>query len=225
MSIPKKRKGAILLDVGCCLGTDVRKAAVDGWPIEYIIGSDLRRGYWVLGHELFNTVPESFPATFLEGDLLEAVETTDGKPQSDLLPAYLSEVILEGGASVIHASALFHLFNEQQQRLAAARLLRTLSCKPGSMILGAHVGLPKIGYQDSTPGSGVRAFCHDPQSWEGMWEEVWVESGLGGLGGLRLAFETELRDTPAEDTDAVVGDDGFWFLVWSVTLVRVANRA
>ncbi|KAF8838070.1 hypothetical protein BDN67DRAFT_982813 [Paxillus ammoniavirescens] len=38
------RKGAILLDIGCCVGTDIRKAVADGFPAERTIGSDLHPG-------------------------------------------------------------------------------------------------------------------------------------------------------------------------------------
>lgn len=63
LQIGLKRKGAILLDLGCCcrlfyghytvtnlpftdtpVGNDVRKVAADGFPIEQVLASDLKAG-------------------------------------------------------------------------------------------------------------------------------------------------------------------------------------
>ncbi len=35
---------AVYLDLGCFVGTDVRKLVADGWNPERVIGSDLRAG-------------------------------------------------------------------------------------------------------------------------------------------------------------------------------------
>lgn len=41
LEMPKERPGALLLDVGCCFGTDVRKAVLDGFPPSQVIASDI----------------------------------------------------------------------------------------------------------------------------------------------------------------------------------------
>lgn len=44
LKLGKERPGALFLDLGCCLGHDVRKAVADGFPISQAIGSDLHPG-------------------------------------------------------------------------------------------------------------------------------------------------------------------------------------
>lgn len=68
LSLLKERDRAILLDIGCCcefnafshhlflfliallVGTDVRKAVVDGWPIQDIVASDIQKGIQTFIH-------------------------------------------------------------------------------------------------------------------------------------------------------------------------------
>jgi len=44
LKLGREREGAILLDIGCCFGTDVRKAIVDGFPLRNVVTSDLHQG-------------------------------------------------------------------------------------------------------------------------------------------------------------------------------------
>lgn len=50
LKLGKERPGALFLDLGCCLGHDVRKAVADGFPITQAIGSDLHPGKYAF-HE------------------------------------------------------------------------------------------------------------------------------------------------------------------------------
>jgi len=65
LKLGQERKGATLLDVGCCFGNDVRKVAADGFPVEQIIASDLKREFWDLGHVLFRS--RVFSSTIYRG--------------------------------------------------------------------------------------------------------------------------------------------------------------
>ncbi|KAJ2977499.1 hypothetical protein NUW54_g11412 [Trametes sanguinea] len=44
LKLGQDRPNAILLDMGCCFGNDVRRAAADGFPAKQIIASDLHPG-------------------------------------------------------------------------------------------------------------------------------------------------------------------------------------
>ena len=43
----------MFLDVGCCLGTDMRKLVFDGVPAQNLVGIELRQQYIDLGFDLF----------------------------------------------------------------------------------------------------------------------------------------------------------------------------
>ncbi|RPD77757.1 hypothetical protein L226DRAFT_600530 [Lentinus tigrinus ALCF2SS1-7] len=65
------RPNAILLDLGCCFGNDVRKAVLDGYPVQNVIASDLHSQFWELGHEMFRSTESTFPARFVTGDVFD----------------------------------------------------------------------------------------------------------------------------------------------------------
>ncbi|KAH9839180.1 uncharacterized protein C8Q71DRAFT_748368 [Rhodofomes roseus] len=179
IKLGKEREGAILLDIGCCFGVDVRKAVADGFPTENAIGSDLHPEYWDLGHKLFKTTANEFPAHFLGGDAFESAFFESG-PVLDSPPATPAPALaslktltpLNGHVSVIHASSFFHLFTEEKQLELARKLAGLLSPVPGSMIFGMHAGLPEKGLwtERSAMRNGQQMFCHSPESWRGLWD-------------------------------------------------------
>ncbi|KAH8116495.1 hypothetical protein DFH11DRAFT_1214818, partial [Phellopilus nigrolimitatus] len=44
---------SLFLDLGCCMGTDVRKLVLDGYPAARVAGCDLRHTFVDAGHALF----------------------------------------------------------------------------------------------------------------------------------------------------------------------------
>ncbi|KAJ7637600.1 hypothetical protein DFH06DRAFT_1002399 [Mycena polygramma] len=173
--------GALLLDIGCCFGNDLRKIASDGFPVQNIIASDLRQDFWNLGHELFRSTPESFPVVFVAGDALDpdvlALQPLlTEAPQSALdLRSLTSLSGLHGRLSAIHSASLFHLFSEENQLLLARKLAALLTPRPGSIIFGCHGAQPTKGYVPGTDGK--RMFCHSPESWRAMWDGKVFERG------------------------------------------------
>ncbi|KAJ7590107.1 hypothetical protein C8J56DRAFT_588891 [Mycena floridula] len=191
LKLGRERPGAILLDIGCCFGNDIRKAVQDGFPVENVIGSDLREGFWDLGHELFKSTPETFPAAFVAGDAFDPAFIAPREPfdkvPDDAAPALgsvKSLTPLQGHVSAIHASAFFHLFDEEKQLELAKEVATLLSPLPGSVIFGIHRGLPVKGFRKGN--DGLRGmFCHSPESWKEVWDgqvfdkgKVLVEAGV-----------------------------------------------
>lgn len=44
LKLGKERKGALYLELACCVGNDVRKTVSDGFPVDQVIASDLEPG-------------------------------------------------------------------------------------------------------------------------------------------------------------------------------------
>lgn len=138
----------------------------------------LGKGFWDLGHKLFRTTPASFPVKFLAGDAFEDAHLSltapilSGPPPPVALVNTLTE--LRGRISVIHASFLFHLFNEEKQFELGKRLAVLLDPRPGSIIFGSHSGMPVKG---QSRGVLPKRFCHSPGSWTRMWEEQIFKKG------------------------------------------------
>jgi len=219
LRLGQERKNPILLDLGCCFGIDVRKAISDGFPVSRAIGSDLRAGFWEMGHKLFKTTPETFPVPFVAGDIFDTEFISDspivyGQPPTEapVLSELKSLNPVKGHVSAINACNFFHLFNEERQLLTARRLASLLSPEPGSMILGEHSGflekgvrrvekLP-LGVDDS---GGI--FSHSAESWKELWENTVFEKG-------KVRVDVVLEEEHFDDRKG-----GWSWLKWSVTRI------
>ncbi|KAJ7274548.1 hypothetical protein B0H12DRAFT_1199786 [Mycena haematopus] len=174
--------GALLLDVGCCFGTDLRKLASDGFPAKNMLACDIRKDFWDLGHELFRSTPESFPVAFLEGDIFDPDFLTLQPPMTEApqssapnLHSLSSLEGLQGHLSAIHSASLFHLFSEINQLQLARKLAGLLSPRPGSIIFGCHGAQPTKGHVLGSRGKYM--FCHSPATWRDMWDGNIFEHG------------------------------------------------
>src|SRR5690242_15576227 len=88
------KNGEQYLDIGCCMGQDIRKLVYDGAHSENIYASDLQGQFWDIGYEMFLD-QQSLKATFVEADVF------DDK-------SGLQE--LTGKFDIVHAASFFHLF-------------------------------------------------------------------------------------------------------------------
>ena len=169
---------------------------------------------------MFKDTPESFPVTFVPGDAFDDAFLTPApialQPPTEPLPDFASLTTLtplQGRLSVIHASSLFHLFNEEQQAELAQRLASLLSPTPGSIIFGAHSGNLEKGlrseYLRANAVDAVTAFCHSVESWIELWE------GVFGLG--KVEVNAVLKEVTRPDVKHIT-DSGrkLHLLLWSV---------
>ncbi|KAJ7640565.1 hypothetical protein B0H17DRAFT_1023088 [Mycena rosella] len=122
LALRREVPGALVLDVGCCFGADLRKLTSDGFPAAQLVGSDLRREFWDLGHALFRSTPESFPVVFVAGDVFDPAFLAPEPPSTQNtdsdevdLRAITRLSALRGRLAAIHTASLFHLLGEAQQ--------------------------------------------------------------------------------------------------------------
>ncbi|KAF5359217.1 hypothetical protein D9756_003137 [Leucocoprinus leucothites] len=219
LKLVQDQPSAILLDAACCFGNDLRKAVLDGWPVENAIGFDLEPLFWQYGHELFKSTPQSFPAGFVAGNAFEPhiIEPREQPfyeapitPRPQNLQELKSLMPLQGHISAIHASSFFHIFSEEKQIQLARRLASLLSPEPGSMIFGCHRGLKVKAVTSDL--LGFEMTCYSPETWRDLWDGVIFRKGT-------VDVRAELRDANREDVSL---DDGgkIYFLDWSVTRLR-----
>ncbi|KAK0435186.1 hypothetical protein EV421DRAFT_1837199 [Armillaria borealis] len=222
LDLGKNRKGAIYADIGCCFGNDPRKAVVDGYPVEQVIASDLHPEFWELGHKLFKTTAETFPARFIPQDIFQLKGLTkEDVPPSGISIPKLSQVQsladLRGNISAIHTSAFFHLFDEEGQFEVAKIMAVLLSSEPGSMIFGVHGGRPEKGLRSevgSNSGRRRNMFCHSPESWRSLWDgEIFPK------GSVRVDAFLHASERDHNRLDTVDPSIKTYHLVWCVTLL------
>jgi len=183
LKLGRERPNAVLLDIGCCFGTDARSAAADGFPVENIITSDICNEFLEVGHELFKTTPASYGGHFLSGDVFDPAFLSIAEPSEDVSAALAIDLssleslnALHGRVSVINAASLFHLFNEDKQLHLVRSLAGLLSAQPGSVICGSQAGALEKGFSSNNLGGG-QLFCHSPRTWTSLWDGEVFQKG------------------------------------------------
>ncbi|KFY36400.1 hypothetical protein V494_05040 [Pseudogymnoascus sp. VKM F-4513 (FW-928)] len=169
------------LDLGCCLGSEIRQLVADGAPSENLYGTDLRYEFWELGYELFGD-SDRLKASFFTGDVFD--------PASELGK-------LDGTLDVLHAGLFFHLFSYEQQIEVAKRVIKLMRPVEGSLLVGWQVGSSDSGLLQSADGKSI-LYRHDEKSWTGLWREVSEQTGV------KFAVEAWLEDVQRTVTSAIV---------------------
>ena len=172
--------------------------------------------FWDLGHELFKSNFKTFPVPFIAGDLFDP-SILELAPPHSTAPAYptptLSSLMslnpLSGHVSIIHASLLFHLFNEERQFHLARSLAGLLSPERGSVILGSQMGSSKKAIRQTT--DGVNLYCHSPESWKELWNGQVFDKG-------KVVVDVSLLPVERKSIflEAIDGIELF-VMTWSVT--------
>ncbi|KAJ7206525.1 hypothetical protein GGX14DRAFT_637459 [Mycena pura] len=229
MALLRERPDAIFLDLGCCFGTDIRKVAVDGFPMQNLIACDLHGEFWNFGHELFRSTPETFPVAFLSGDVFDpaflapsAPRLTSIRSSTVIPPSNLSNITsltaLTNHISILHCSYVFHLFDEQKQAELARLLAGLLSPLPGSMIFGSQLAKETKGYLLRPPfysgDAESRVFAHSPESWIDLWEDVFPKGTVRVEAALMKREDSHPADMLLLPTTP---EGGRRIMTWSIT--------
>jgi hypothetical protein len=214
------------------VGTDVRKAVFDGWPIQDIIASDIEKGtqissirvilylylsgFWEYGHQLFKSTPDTFPIAFIPGDVFDPAFISQRGPffsmadvEGTVMPPLntLSSLNpVQGKISAIHISSFFHIFSEDRQLQLAKIVSSLLSPEKGSVIFGQH-GTKHV--KGLIEHNGATLFCHSSESWI----QMWVEDVFGGED--RVKVDAEL--VSGRGFISISEEEKVCLLKWSVT--------
>ncbi|KAJ5415511.1 hypothetical protein N7465_004206 [Penicillium sp. CMV-2018d] len=119
-------KSRLLVDGGCCMGTDIRKLVLDGYPPENILGLDLENRYFDVGRTLYNEDLSTTKLRFHKADLVD--------PK---FPSKFPE--LKDRFYFVHSANVIHLFGFGEQEIFFRNLVHLV--KPAGTIWGRQVGL------------------------------------------------------------------------------------
>ncbi|CAI6332386.1 unnamed protein product [Periconia digitata] len=153
------KDGDKFLDLGCCVGQDIRKLVFDGAPSENTYGADLEPEFLEMGYKLFLD-KSTLKTSFLTADLFD--------PKSSLRQ-------LDGQIDIVHASAFLHLFDYDSCVKAVHRIVLLFKKTPNCLFIGAQLGRLEAG---SIPGSkGTEKYRHNVNSFAQMWDQVGEDTG------------------------------------------------
>ena len=139
-------------------------------------------------------------------------DTPSGSLAAPDLRSLTSLTPLHGRVFAIHATAIFHLFGEEKQLQLARALAGLLSPEPGSMIFGAHIGVPeKKGFEPPVMHRDHHMWCHSPESWTELWDGLVFEKGV-------VEVQTKLYHAERKGFDPDAPQNStLTYLVWLVT--------
>ncbi|KAA1472575.1 hypothetical protein DENSPDRAFT_838894 [Dentipellis sp. KUC8613] len=213
-----KNPETILLDLGCCMGTDVRKLVYDGFLASQVVGCDLRPEFIAAGHKLYSDAANS-SIHFFAGDMfahpLPALPRAGVQPSTTPLSEVSSLVELTGRVTHIYTGALFHLWDESSQLALALRLACLLRRIPGATIFGRHQALEQAGMIDDHMER--RRYGHSPASWGLLWRKVFKEVDGDQFNEDSVIVEAELSDA-LNRPDLFPRNNNPLMMYWSVRL-------
>lgn len=207
------------LDLGCCIGQDIRKVLFDGADPSRVLGADLRPEFIDIGYELFRD-ENKFPKS---EHFVAPADIFDFSTESELSKK------CDGKVGILYSTAVFHLFDRDRQMKMANRCLQLMTKKAGRVLIcGSQGGNINPGRRER---EGSSSFHHNTESWKTMWEEVvqmepWKDKvkaiDVGGEMANRLfpSLEKEMeafkKQHNSEGTDLPPEIAGFRWMKWWV---------
>ena len=187
------------LDLGTCLGQDLRKLAFDGAPQEALYGTDLFPEYEAIGHGFFRD-EDRFKDRFITGDLF------DESPDSALGKT-------KGTWDIVSIVMFLHIWDWDTQVAACKRILKLLKPGKGGLIVGAQTGSTaaksiELKPPYTAPGEERKIFRHNLESFRKMWEAV--QEGEGVSLKLEVSYDSrQERDKLVKEQET--GERNFFF--------------
>lgn len=158
----KAPSSALLLDVGCGFGQDIRYLVADGVEPQNLIGFDLHEEFIEFGYGLFRDGPDSevpLKSTFFSGSIFDKESLAQ----------------FDGRVDIIHAASFLHLFSLEKQLKAASRLDTLLKQEAGALITGFQLGVENAGVLEAGDGASDDAagvLRHNAETFKDFWELI-----------------------------------------------------
>lgn len=166
--------GPSFLDVGACLGQDVRKLIHDGAPSSSVAGAELSPTFIRLGYELFHDSPED--VMMVQADILAPLGR-DGEGEEGSAASPLAR--FRGTLRVVQLGMILHLFTWEEQLTAFENAIALLRDVPGVLIIGQATGnLDGVVTQTLTVGGANKGTCkHNVESFKRLIKDVEARTG------------------------------------------------
>lgn len=176
-----------ILDIGCALGTDLRKIYLDGPKNQTLYGLDLENKFIELGYELFDDW-QSNKIHFTTGNILEE-ETVE-------------RIRTQEHWDVIYSSSVIHLLGKKDVEILLQNIYSLLS--EGGIFFGQTTGL-KVP-QERLEKSGRRYYLHSKDSLQ-------YELGKAGFRNIQIEVKEHEKYSEKDKQDFYEHRDTIFFYV------------
>ena len=149
--------GATFLDLGCCIGQELRQLASDGAPPSSLYGADICPEFFDVGYALFRD------KSVFGGRLLQA----------DIFDKNLRLGALVGDIDIIWTASVIHLWGWTKQREALSAMFSLLERAPNPLIAGRFMGFTEPGnYVFESKGNKESFYRHNAHSFRKLFTEA-----------------------------------------------------
>ena len=135
-----------VLDIGCCMGTDLRYLQSIGANTTSLYGIELLEDFLKLGDEFFG----KSDINFLVGNVLDQNFLATDSPFSKFINFF----------DYVYTGSVIHLFSLDEQKVLFTNIRRLL--KPGGTFFGRTTGLPEAGVRDTWRSTSI--YLHNPDT-------------------------------------------------------------
>ncbi|KAI9876369.1 MAG: hypothetical protein M1830_006663 [Pleopsidium flavum] len=151
----------LLIDLGTCLGQDLRKLVYDGAAPTQLLGVDVFPDFEAVGHDFFRDA-DRFAGRFVAADIFSTADSALARTK--------------GTWDVVASCMFLHSFDWAGQ-VAACKKMVELAAGPGSWIMGGMTANVHAREQVLKPPfvpEGVKrsVFMHSKESFGRLWDEV-----------------------------------------------------
>ncbi|KAL3441674.1 hypothetical protein BJX65DRAFT_322106 [Aspergillus insuetus] len=197
------------LDAGCCVGQELRHLVyAASIPASQLYGFDLEPEFFAMGYKLFRDNADTFPATFVSGNLGVSDE---GWAAGEIVGK------VKGKVDVVWAGSLLHFWDYGGQVRGVERLIGLTRGGPGTVVCGRQMGSMVAGVYELTGlMDGTMHYRHNVESLQGLWREVEAKTGTKW----EVQAELEAGETTAKMRSMSFVDDNSRIVWWCAVRVQ-----
>ena len=153
--------GALFLDLGCCVGQEIRQLTVDGAPSENLYGADLQQGFIDVGYQLFRD-KETLKAHLFVANIFDSANSPLASLQRKL--------------DFVWVGSFLHLFNYEDQHYAIKKIMGLVKDEKNTIIAGRSVGNVKPGLIARVNTPDAKMYRHNEETFKKQWLAVAAET-------------------------------------------------
>jgi len=170
-SIKSNISDLFILDIGCCVGSDMRKLILDGASPDKMLGVDLESRFFEVGFEIFEDKEKLPNNLFIQGDFTEETNFIEKiisamKERKEDIQNYK----FEENFDLIQLGAVLHLLTEEKVSKLLRLIFNNLLKKNNGCLIGQTIGI--VSNPSGFTQTGDLRYLHSSESLQKLMEDI-----------------------------------------------------